>query len=156
ADPLRSPRTGLRAGAGASMAKPDEFDDKSPEEFDLGSAADAAFDAAGDEAPENDEVLVFQMEDDEDPYPKVGAPDVDGGDSALPPDGDVDEFSELGDRWDARANGEEYVPSVAAPNRTKAILAAVGACAVVVTLSLAFRGEKAGEDAEVAKVDSGA
>ncbi|MEZ5978000.1 MAG: hypothetical protein R3F34_07275 [Planctomycetota bacterium] len=137
------------------MANPDEYADDTPEEFDLGAAADAAFDDAAFEAEENDEVLVFQMEDEEGPYLPDG---VDGDPSAtyaLPPGGDADEFSELGDEWDARANGEEYDPQPAAPDRRKAIAAAAALGAVVAVLAFAFSGgdEPAGD--QVAKVENG-
>jgi len=103
-----------------------------------------------DLADEVDEVLVFQMDEDDDLGPSLPEGlegEIDGpatySDLSEPaPVGEVDEFSELGETWEARLSGEEPEDFEAEqPDRRRQVALAAGAGALVALAIFAFGGD---------------
>ncbi|QDU85377.1 hypothetical protein Pla163_25060 [Planctomycetes bacterium Pla163] len=114
--------------------------------------------------PEMDEVLVFQIDDEDDLGPQLPQGMDDEGDVAvygeLGEPGDVEEFSELGETWEARLNGEEPIEEVAfAPDRRRAVALAAGAGALVAFLMFSLGGDEVGPETnggeEIARTEAG-
>jgi hypothetical protein len=101
--------------------------------------------------PEMDEVLVFQIDDEDDLGPLMPQGMDDDGAVAvygeLGDPGDVEEFSELGETWEARLNGDEALEEVAyVPDRRRAVAIAAGAGALVAFLIFSLGGDEAPTD----------
>lgn len=166
---------GFVAAQGADHAEDDVVVDgppppPAPLRYDP-SSADAAFEAADAESFEQavDEVLVFQMDEDEEgpqmpegfdeqdsaTYSELSDPSTEGGEH--------DEFSELGATWDARLEGEEDPFAEPEPiDRRRQVALAAGAGALIAVLMFVFDGgadEPQGGDGsgvEVARSESSA
>lgn len=114
--------------------------------------------------PELDEVLVFQIDDEDDLGPLMPAGMEGDGEAAvygeLSESGEVEEFSELGETWEARLNGDEGSEEVApTPDRRRPVVLAAGAGALIAFLMFSLGGDEAttGTDGgeQVARTESG-